>query len=305
MRQKTDILGFQFSLLRIFEQIVLDILCMCLFCLCCTHFFVHLSCSVSCLNFFLFIHVFSRFRSLYCILPFLFCFLSLYYSLYLFCYFISGLSTLSPAPCSVLSPVCILFYLRLSCSVSGLPIVLSYFLLFPVSLLFSHIFFYVSGLPIVLLIFSVICYVSGLPIVLLICPVLFPVSLLWFSYALFCFRSPYCSHHLSCSVSGLHFVLIICLVLFPVSTFSRIYYYSLNVVVFRSLAELIPLVLAKSSWGVVKKACQSNRFCMVASLCQVRMVHPRNVRFQNVRMVTNIFVKFFSCFKPSRWAVCL
>jgi hypothetical protein len=151
--------------------------------------------------------------------------------------------------------------------------------MFPVSLLFSHIY----------------CYVSDLPIVLLIFPVLFLVFLLFSPSFHFCFRFPYCS--LIFPVLFPVSVLIICLVLFPVSTFSRIYYYYLNVVVFRSLAELIPLVLAKSSWGVVKKACQSNRFCMVASLCQVRMVHPRNVRFQNVRMVTNIFVKFLFLFQ--------
>ncbi len=121
--------------------------------------------------------VFSPSCSVFCIL---------HNALYLFCCLISGLSTLSSAPLFLFSAIVlfclrfvgILFYLRLFCSVSGLSIVLSYFLL---------------------------CFRS--PYCSLIFTVMFPISLLCFSSFLFCFWYSYCSHHLSTSVSGFPIVL--------------------------------------------------------------------------------------------------
>ncbi len=143
--------------------------------------------SFPCLNCFLFIHVFFRFRSLYFILPFVFCLLPLYYSLYLFCWFISGLYIVSCTTVS-LFPAFVLF-----CLLS--------------QLCFRYLYYSLN----------LNCSVTGLPIVLIIRPVLLPVSLLLSSCVLFYYRFPCCSHHLSCSVTGHSIVLIICPLLFPVS----------------------------------------------------------------------------------------
>jgi hypothetical protein len=158
---------------------------------------------------FFFIHVFFRFCSLYCLLsPYCSVCCILHNALYLNCCLISGLSTLSPAPLFLFSAF-VLFCLRfVYCFICVCSVMI------PVSLLFSHIFCcfrspycslifsVVSGLPIVLSYFLLCirspycashlpCSVSGLPIVLIIFPVLFPVSILFSSSALFCFRSPH------------------------------------------------------------------------------------------------------------------